>query len=130
GLWVELAEHCGSMAALKRLWPVLFAEAVGLFLEVPEGERVRRFVVSTHALALSTSIEKLAESMTGEQKAALGALANGAEEYDAVTLPKSLMPALYRLPETQRRTLQRLPSLLEARQDEMDGNITLNGKLG
>ena len=86
--WVKPGEHLGAIATLKRLWPVMFAERVGKLT----GGNVRRFVVSTHALALSTTLEKLAdEQLSSDRQAALLALAPLAQQYDPVTLPKALM---------------------------------------
>ena len=123
--WVKPGEHLGAIATLKRMWPTLFAERVASLT----GGDVRRFVVSTHALALSTTLEKLvdpAHPMTTDQQAALLALAGPASEYDAVTLPKSLMRKLHRLPQNQLDTLRRLPALLETGQDATDGSYQLD----
>lgn len=113
--WVKPGEHLGAIATLKRLWPTLFAERVSNLT----GGDVRRFVVSTHALALSTTLEKLADpqqAMTSDQRAALQVLAATAADYDNVTLPKALMRTLYqrgKLSETEQATLRKLPDMLE-----------------
>ena len=113
--WVKPGEHLGAIATLKRLWPTVFAERVSRLT----GGDVRRFVVSTHALALSTTLEKLADPqqpMTIGQRAALQALAATAADYDNVTLPKALMRTLYqrgKLSETEQATLRKLPDMLE-----------------
>ena len=113
--WVKPGEHLGAIATLKRLWPTLFAERVSRLT----GGDVRRFVVSTHALALSTTLEKLADPqqpMTSDRRAALQALAATAADYDNVTLPKALMRTLYqrgKLSETEQATLRKLPDMLE-----------------
>lgn len=126
---IKKGEHLSALATLKRLWPTLFAEQVSRFLELPEGEKVRRFVVSTHALALSTTLERLASDMTLSQQAALAALAPVADELEPATLPKSVMRPLYRLKEHERRTLQRLPTLLENREEITTGEYRLDGHL-
>ena len=128
--WVKPGEHLGALATLRRLWPTLFAERVSKLT----GGEVRRFVVSTHALALSTTLEKLAETslttgLTTEQQAALLALASPAAQYDSVTLPKALMRKLHRLPQAQQDTLKRLPALLEAELDATDGGFHLDATL-
>jgi len=125
--WVKPGEHLGAIGTVKRLWPMLFAKSVS---DLTGGD-VRRFVVSTHALALSTTLEKLADqwaegTLKTDQQAALLALASPAARYDGVTLPKSLMRKLYRLPQAQQDTLRRLPALLEAEQDETDGGYHLD----
>ncbi len=126
--WVKPGEHLGAIATLKRLWPTMFAERIGDLT----GGTVRRFVVSTHALALSTTLEKLVDAehpMTSAQQAALLVLAGPAAEYEAVTLPKSLMGKLHRLPQNQLDTLKRLPALLEAGQDATDGGYHLDSTI-
>lgn len=126
---IKQGEHLGALATLKRLWPTLFARQVSAFLELAEGDKVRRFVVSTHALALSTTLEALAGGMTLEQQAALFALSAVTDGLEPVTLPKALMQGLYKLPEHQRRTLQRLPALLEAQEDPTEGEYRLDHQL-
>lgn len=126
---IKKGEHLGALATLKRLWPTLFARQIGEFLGLGESEKVRRYVVSTHALALSTTLENLAGGMTLKQQAALSALSAVAENYEPVTLPKSLMQRLYKLPEQQRRTLQRLPALLEDQEDATEGEYRLDHHL-
>jgi CRISPR-associated protein Cmr2 len=121
--WVKPGEHLGAIATLKRLWPTLFVQRV----EKLVGNDVRRFVVSTHALALSTTLDKLlSEPLTMEKQAALSVLAGPCGEHDAVTLPKSLMRKLNKLPDAQRDTLKRLPSLLEASRDATEGGYHLD----
>jgi len=121
--WIKPGEHLGAIATLKRLWPTLFAERVSKLT----GGAVRRFFVSTHALALSTTLEKLADNpMTTSQQAALLTLASPASEHAPVTLPKALMRKLHRLPTAQQDTLKRLPALLEAGQDATDGGYHLD----
>jgi CRISPR-associated protein Cmr2 len=52
--WAKQGEHLGGLAALKRLWPTLFAEQVG----EATGKSVGRFVVSTHTMALASHLEQ------------------------------------------------------------------------
>lgn len=52
--WVKPGEHLDGLAAIKRLWPTLFTEEVSGIV----GEDVRRYVVSTHTLALAVSLEQ------------------------------------------------------------------------
>ena len=114
--WAKPGEHLGAIATLKRLWPTLFADRVNKLVCAD----VQRFVVSTHALALSTTIDKLlSAALTMEQQAALSILAGPAGKHDAVTLPRSLMRKLNKLPDAQRATIKRLPSLIEAQQDPL-----------
>lgn len=121
--WVKPGEHLGAIATLKRLWPVMFAERVSKLT----GGNVRRFVISTHALALSTTLEKLADGpLSTDQLAALQVLAPLAQQHDPVTLPKALMRKLHHLPQVQQDTLRCLPSMLEEREDLMDDGFHLD----
>jgi CRISPR-associated protein Cmr2 len=52
--WARRGEHLCALCTLKRMWPVLFAREV----QERTGLEVRRYVVSTHTVALSTSIER------------------------------------------------------------------------
>lgn len=52
--WVKPGEHLDALAAIKRLWPTLFTEEVSGIV----GKDVRRYVVSTHTLALAVSLEQ------------------------------------------------------------------------
>ncbi|MDO8320506.1 type III-B CRISPR-associated protein Cas10/Cmr2 [Rhodoferax sp.] len=113
--WVKPGEHLSAIATLKRLWPTLFAERVSRLT----GGKVRRFVVSTHALALSTTLEKLSDPdhpLSTSQRAALQVLAANAADFDTVTLPKALVRQLYRrgqLSPAEQDTLRKLPAMLE-----------------
>lgn len=113
--WVKPGEHLGAIATLKRLWPTMFAERISDLT----GGTVRRFVVSTHALALSTTLENLADPdqpLTTDQRSALLALGATAADYENVTLPKALMRMFYKygkLSKTDQATLRKLPDMLE-----------------
>ncbi|AUB82166.1 type III-B CRISPR-associated protein Cas10/Cmr2 [Candidatus Thiodictyon syntrophicum] len=53
--WAKKGEHLGALSAIKRLWPTLFAEEVARALG---GKGFRRFVVSTHTMALSHQLDR------------------------------------------------------------------------
>ena len=55
--WAKEGEHLGALAAIKRLWPTLFAEEVEDALKIQRGS-LGRFVVSTHTMALAHQLEK------------------------------------------------------------------------
>ena len=52
--WAKKGEHLGGLAALKRLWPTLFAKEVGQAL----GKDMGRFIVSTHTMALAHQLDQ------------------------------------------------------------------------
>ena len=55
--WAKPGEHLGALAAVKRLWPTLFAEEAGAAVREREPAAADRFVVSTHTMALAAQIE-------------------------------------------------------------------------
>ena len=120
--WVKPGEHLGAIATLKRLWPTLFAERVsGL-----TGGDVRRFVISTHSLAMSTTLENLATNgIDAAQQAALATLGFSSEQYEPATLPRSLLGTLHKaFSPAQVHTLKRLPTMREeAADDEGDPQL-------
>jgi len=54
--WAKKGEHLGALAAIKRLWPTLFAEGVDNALG---NKGLSRFVVSTHTMALANNLKAL-----------------------------------------------------------------------
>jgi CRISPR-associated protein Cmr2 len=52
--WAKGGEHLDALNAIKRLWPTLFTEAVQEIV----GEDVRRYVLSTHTLAMAVTLER------------------------------------------------------------------------
>ncbi len=115
--WAKPGEHLSALPAIKRLWPTLFAEEVGKALaagERGEQEKVGRFVVSTHTMALAHQLD---------QWLARGGLTcpgfkHASAQAEPVALPRRLMkrhstnPAL--------ADAKRLPGLLEAARDADD----------
>jgi len=83
--WAKPGEHLGALPAIKRLWPTLFAEEVDEAI----GTDLKRFVVSTHSMALAHQLDRWLERG--------GALAKGCsdafERYrpERVALPQRLL---------------------------------------
>jgi CRISPR-associated protein Cmr2 len=83
--WAKSGEHLGGLAALKRLWPTVFAEEVGN----ATGKVVGRFVVSTHTMALASHLEQW---LLDDAPAGPGfSQSCNALDPDAVALPRRLM---------------------------------------
>lgn len=80
--WAKKGEHLGALATLKRLWPSLFLDEI----EVALDKRPSRFVVSTHAMALASTLAR-----TGGQLNISNALRQEIESYEPVALPRKLM---------------------------------------
>lgn len=53
--WAKKGEHLGALATLKRLWPTLFVDEIAATLD----NKPSRFVVSTHTMALATTLQWL-----------------------------------------------------------------------
>jgi CRISPR-associated protein Cmr2 len=124
--WAKDGEHLCALCAAKRLWPTLFAEEVGGVV----GGKVDRFVVSTHALAVSTSVELNldADRRSPEAACALETLETvlNALDLESATLPRRLMLKLHEQPRLL-TVAKKLPALLELGRDEEDVDEHLAG---
>ena len=106
--WAKKREHLSALGALKRLWPDLFAwevaDALGL-------ERLDRFVVSTHTMALAPS---LVEAI-GQNRVLPDGLVQALERSSAgaAALPRKLAEETLR-DHPYRKWLKRLPAWLGA----------------
>lgn len=122
-------EHLCGICALKRLWPRVFVEECK---DILGGQALRRFVLSTHAMALSTSIRHFLEELKDGMKDALNRMnAHGELSRMIASLPTKDEAALPRrlhrlLRERYRQTGQeegffrRIPVLLDERDREAD----------
>lgn len=113
--WAKEGEHLGALPAIKRLWPTLFAEEVSSFIK-KEKEGVRRFVVSTHTMALSHQLEQWL-NRGGEifQKLQARMDESGVEP---VALPRRLIRQLNNT--DQREFAKRIPSYLDQARESGD----------
>jgi CRISPR-associated protein Cmr2 len=108
--WAKKGEHLGGLAALKRLWPTVFAEEVGN----ATGKTVGRFVVSTHTMALASQMKHWLD-----KEAPVGPDFSQAckDLYpDDVALPRGLM----RHVKNHVADAKMLPGLLDAARDSDD----------
>ncbi|EAR23054.1 type III-B CRISPR-associated protein Cas10/Cmr2 [Nitrococcus mobilis] len=107
--WVRKGEHLGALATLKRLWPTLFCEELKDTLNMS----FSRFVVSTHTMALATTLDKL-----GDAPLAIDTeLRNEIEQRgERVALPRRLADKLREHP--NRELIERIPAWIEAQRDE------------
>ncbi|ROQ92061.1 CRISPR-associated Cmr2 family protein [Desulfosoma caldarium] len=122
-------EHLCGWCALKRTWPRLFTEEVGRALGT---EKPDRLVLSTHGMAVATSLWRWAESqpnniLSPEVTRALKSLsqelqrlAGQAQDTRPVLLPAKLHRKLKRKgwPSDTIRELKRIPALLDALDSE------------
>jgi len=113
--WVRSGDHLCALCALKRVWPRLFQQELQDQLG---GDRVhRRYVVSTHTMALAASLEKLvALDLAGEhpQVPNLGNEASGAW----TALPRRLADKLRQASEPVAEFVRSLPARLDDLRDQ------------
>lgn len=126
--WARKGEHLGALAAIKRLWPELFCEEVQGRLALED--KPRRFVVSTHTMALATSLEKLLQD-----GASLGALSERRRREILDEPRAALSPRLaWKLRDHDHRDenlIARLPSWLESDDEDIEARrVALRSALG
>jgi CRISPR-associated protein Cmr2 len=129
--WAKEGEHLCALCTAKRLWPTLFAEEVATVRGPGAGERVDRFVISTHALALATSLDQLLSSWTIETGSKLAELSrkHRIDGDDPVALPKALHTRMRRtVDDNSMFVLKRLLSAIERLRDA-DGRSPLDKSL-
>ena len=111
--WVKKGEHLDALNTIKRLWPSLFAQEVSEIVR----ERVNRYVVSTHTLALAVSLDK----WLNEPRDISLKLKNLLEATPAerTALPRSLMPKLKNHQDAD-LLCRKLPGVLDLLKDKDD----------
>jgi CRISPR-associated protein Cmr2 len=115
--WVKPGEHLDALAAIKRLWPTLYTDEVRDIV----GEDVRRYVVSTHTMALAVSLEQwLDKTPRPDMPATLRNLL-GSKETSLTALPRRIASRLY--DDADARLLcRKLPGVLDALKEERDAD--------
>ena len=103
------------------MWPSLFRNQVKYLLDA---EDVPRFVVSTHTMAIATSLDKALNEIqrgTDDGKTrlkALDQLASYVNTLESVALPKQLVNKVRKLKDAaSQRTVRRIPALLDHLRD-------------
>jgi CRISPR-associated protein Cmr2 len=117
---IKDGEHLGAVATLKRLWPTMISERFADELGV---ERIDRFVVSTHTMAITTSLARLAEQFDIEVQTRLEPLKGELENQERTALPASLDATLRRLDASSAALLRKIPSLLDQARDAGDDTL-------
>lgn len=85
--WAKKGEHLGGLAAIKRLWPTLFARRMDKALG--KTTEISRFVVSTHTMALAEQLDQWLEH-GGLLKEGLAAKIDSNKQ-ERVALPRKLV---------------------------------------
>lgn len=109
--WARAGERLCAVCTLKRMWPELFVRELG----DEAGERPQRYVVSTHAMALSPSLERLLDDAIDERKidALIDACGEGLKDVAGVALPRRLAIRLSEAPSRRRSLVRQLPAFLD-----------------
>lgn len=106
-------EHLSALAMLKRLWPRWFVRKELAALDID----VTRFVVSTHTLAIATSLERWLKSGAPFGKVGAELLAKAGEsDLGNTALPRKLVKQLFKgsdFDADTRQLARALPALLE-----------------
>jgi len=121
--WAKRGEHLCALCTLKRLWPDLFVESIRPVLEIAVG----RYVVSTHTMALATSLDRWLDRLAKKdgqdviKDPDFLCLGSYTESCDNAALPKSLHLKLetggYDAKVAQ--LARRLPALLDELRERM-----------
>ncbi len=110
--WAKKGEHLSALNTLKRLWPTLFVKELQGSLDLD----VKRFVVSSHTLAIATSLTQALGTNREMPQRLREAIAR--THTDRVALPRKLDRALKDHPDGA--LLRRLPDWLEAVREKED----------
>ncbi len=107
--WAKKGEHLGALAALKRLWPTLFAEEVGRAL----GKDIGRFIVSTHTMALAHQLDQWLEHGGLYADGLSDLQARYTNKIDRAALPRRLVQRHQGANAAALRDASQLPALLD-----------------
>lgn len=111
-------EHLCAPCALKRIWPDLYQKELS-----QAGIQTTRYVVSTHAMALATTLEKMLEQPGGKNDKHWRKLETSmSKRQDSLffaALPKTIARKLKKSPERE-RVLRALPTHFDLLRDKGD----------
>lgn len=112
--WVKKGEHLGALSTLKRLWPTLFVRELKDILD----QNITRFVVSTHTMAIATSLGQWLEKGEAIPPPLIGTL----KEYERVALPRKLALSVQKHQHSNYEYLACIPAWLDSARDDDDEN--------
>lgn len=119
--WVRKGEHLGALATLKRLWPTLFTDELRNDLD----KSFPRFVVSTHTMALATTLGRMLDKQGNKPLPIKADLREEIEQHgERVALPRRLIGKLRQHPD--REIIERIPGWLDASRDEGEAQAATN----
>ncbi|HOT30318.1 MAG TPA: type III-B CRISPR-associated protein Cas10/Cmr2, partial [Candidatus Ozemobacteraceae bacterium] len=109
-LGIKKGEHLCGVCALKRLWPAIFVDRVK---DVAGLEGVHRYVVSTHAMALATTLEHLIDRADTEAQPFRDLQKAIPENIHSVALPRKLMRRIPSGSPLVREVIRTLPAAFD-----------------
>jgi len=123
---IRKGEHLCAWCTLKRFWPSVFPESVG-------AESKRRFVVSTHTMALAPSIEVIVDKANAgllKERVldAVNQLAPAMDAFGRPAIPRRLWRKIEQLAESDKTlsdVLSRLPAFLDFLSDAEDMGVEI-----
>ena len=117
--WARKGEHLCAPCSLKRLWPELYCEEIAKAFD--GDQRPTRFVVSTHTMAIATSLERWLEQPGPERKSLPAEWNSQLQELSnprrTVALPRKLAKHVTD-GQKERAMLRGLPLFLEDRNEQ------------
>lgn len=117
--WAKQGEHLGALPAIKRLWPGIFAEEVATKAMDQSRGKAKRFVVSTHTMALAHQLDQWL-SLGGTLSAELEEELQDMNPNEEVVLPRKLSINHLERDKQAFQQARRIPSLLEYAREHRD----------
>ena len=108
--WARKGEHLGALSALKRVWPTIFCDELAGVLQLEDVPK--RFVVSTHAMALASSIATAEVDVSALDESTRRRILDS----ERAAFPRRLAKMLRR--HEHGELLARLPTWLDTRDEE------------
>lgn len=125
--WVKKGEHLDSLGLIKRLWPTIFTKEISSFVKSakdsetfpPNGGGFTRYVLSTHTMALSGSLEKLLEGGPEIESQLQKLLGSRPDAGNGSPLPRKLV--MMKTDEKRKELIRRVVSRIDGLDDDIDG---------
>lgn len=123
--WAKKGDHLCAICSLKRLWPNIFVNSLE---DILDKKKIDRYVVSTHTMALATSIDNWLDRIEkGEPQPVENpnfiCLKSQMEKSPPCALPKCLSDRLYngKFSNDVKDFVRRLPTFLDEIKEDAEG---------
>lgn len=114
---IRKGEHLNTLGMLKRLWPKYFTDQISDLLD----KDFRRFVISTHTMALATSLERWLEQPN--RTSIPDTLSSQLVKFrDSAVLPRKLAVQLYNESNDADLVARKLPAYLDTLREGLDNS--------